>query len=270
MSLRVLFFETPDNPYFNLAFEEALAKVCSAKRECFILRIWRNRRASVIGYFRNVEDEINTKVASSEGVAIVRRFTGGGAVFHDMGNINYTLVVKHPKIAASLDYVYGNLLEGIVEALRNLGLTPERRNINDIVVNGWKVSGVAASLRWNTIFLHGSLLINTDLNLLRKVLIIPPRKQPYRNVDPVKYHVNNLSEIVGRRVSYWEIVNLIIDGYSKTLSKESFIDKPEPLELEVAKMLYEERYSKFEWNFKRKSLLEFTSLERKISEILNK
>jgi len=270
MSLRVLFFEKPGNPYFNLALEEALARACSVARECFILRIWRNMRAVVIGYFRNVSDEVNVSIAKSKNIPIVRRFTGGGAVYHDMGNLNYTLVIKNAGIRRDVSQVYTYILNGILVALRNLGLKPEIRNVNDVVVNGWKVSGTAASLRWNTMFLHGSLLINSDLKTLYEVLIVPPRKQPYKNVDPVKYRVNNLSTIVGRRVSFWEIANLIIDGFSETLGLEPVFDKPTSLEVELAEKLYIGRYMSPQWNLQKKSISEFKFLEEEICEILSK
>ena len=269
MCLIVLFFEKPENPYFNMAFEEALARVCSVNERCFVLRIWRNREAVVIGYLRNVNDEVNVSAAKAMNIPIVRRFTGGGAVYHDMGNLNYTLVIRDQKVRGSMDHIYTYILNGILTALRNLGLNPEVRNVNDIVVGGWKISGIAASLRWNTIFLHGSLLINSNLKTLYKVLIIPPKKQPYKNIDPVKYRVNNLSAIIGRRISLWEIVNLIVDGFSETLGLEPVFDKPTSLELILAEKLLK-RYVSFHWNFQRKSIAEFTSLEREIHDILSK
>ena len=270
MSLRVLFFEKPENPYFNLAFEEALARACSIEEKCFVLRVWRNRKAIVVGYLRNVSDEVHVSLAESRNIPIVRRFTGGGAVYHDMGNLNYTLVIKDSRIKKTINHVYTYILNGVLTALKNLGLKPETRNVNDIVVNGWKVSGVAASLRWNTIFLHGSLLINADLKTLYEVLIIPPKKQPYKNIDPVKYRVNNLSTIIGRRISFWEIVNLIVDGFSETLGLESIFDKPTSLEVELAEKLYLGRYMCSKWNLQRKSISEFKLLEKEIREILSK
>jgi len=270
MSLRVLLFEKPGNPYFNLAFEEALARACSTEEKCFILRIWRNEKAIVIGYLRNVNDEVRVSLAESRNIPIVRRFTGGGAVYHDMGNLNYTLVIKDSRIKKTVNRIYTYVLNGILTALRNLGLKPEVRNVNDVVVHGWKVSGVAASLRWNTIFLHGSLLINADLKTLYEVLIIPPRNQPYKDVDPVKYRVNNLSTIIGRRISFWEIANLIIDGFSETLGLESFFDKPTSLEIELAEKLYLGRYMNMQWNLRRKSISEFKFLEEEICEVLSK
>ena len=270
MGLRVLVFEKQENPYFNLAFEEALARTCSIMEKCFVLRIWRNTKAVIIGYLRNVEDEVNVPLAQSRNIPIVRRFTGGGAVYHDMGNLNYTLVIKDSRSRRNVSNVYTYILNGILYALRSLGLNPEIRNVNDIVVSGWKVSGTAASLRWNTIFLHGSLLLNSDLKTLYEVLIIPPKNQPYRNIDPVKYRVNNLSAIIGRRISFWEIANLIIEGFSETLSLDPYFDKPTPLEIEIAEKLYAGRYTSMQWNLRRKPIAEFKTLEKEIREILGK
>ncbi len=267
--LRVLLFETPENPWFNMAFEEALARIVSVgiiEEPC--LRIWRNREAIVIGYMRNVEDEVNVELANKWGIPIVRRFTGGGAVYHDLGNINYTIVIKpREKIEKPINYLYSKLLNGILLALRKLGLNPYVENVNDIVVNGRKVSGTAATLFWNIAFLHGSLLVNTNLGKLRRILKIPPRSRFAREVSPVKYKVENISSFLGK-VSTKEVIENIISSYEELFKAEAFLDKPSSLELRLANLLFKERYVKKTWNAKRRSVWEYRDLEVRIRTFL--
>ncbi|RLE91536.1 MAG: lipoate--protein ligase family protein [Thermoprotei archaeon] len=268
--LRVLLFETPENPWFNMAFEEALARIVSVgviEEPC--LRIWRNREAIVIGYMRNVEDEVNVELANKWGTPIIRRFTGGGAVYHDLGNINYTIAIKpREKIEKPVDYMYSELLNGILLALRKLGLNPYVENINDIVVNGRKVSGTAATLFWNIAFLHGSLLVNTNLEKLKAVLKIPPKGKYVKKVSPVKYRVENISNLLRRKTSMKEIIENIISGYEELLKAEAYLDKPSSLELRLANLLFKERYVKKTWNTKRRSIWEYRDLEDKIRAFL--
>jgi len=268
--LRVLLFETPENPWFNMAFEEALARIVSVgviEEPC--LRIWRNREAIVIGYMRNVEDEVNVELANKWGIPIIRRFTGGGAVYHDLGNINYTVIIKpREKIEKPIDYMYSELLNGILLALRKLGLNPYVENINDIVVNGRKVSGTAATLFWNIAFLHGSLLVSTDLEKLKAVLKIPPKGKYVKKVSPVKYRVENISNLLRRKTSMKEIIENIISGYEELLKAEAYLDKPSSLELRLANLLFKERYVKKTWNTKRRSIWEYRDLEDKIRAFL--
>ena len=268
--LRVLLFETPENPWFNMAFEEALARIVSVgviEEPC--LRIWRNREAIVIGYMRNVEDEVNVELANKWGIPIIRRFTGGGAVYHDLGNINYTIAIKpREKIEKPVDYMYSELLNGILLALRKLGLNPYVENINDIVVNGRKVSGTAATLFWNIAFLHGSLLVNTNLEKLKAVLKIPPKGKYVKKVSPVKYRVENISNLLRRKTSMKEIIENIISGYEELLKAEAYLDKPSSLELRLANLLFKERYVKKTWNTKRRSIWEYRDLEDKIRAFL--
>lgn len=270
--LRVLLFETPDNPWFNMAFEEAFVRVRAAgivKDDC--LRIWRNSEAIVLGYLRNLADEVNVELARKLKVPIVRRFTGGGAVYHDLGNINYSIVIKPcGKIEKPIDYIYSKLLSGVLIALKKLGVNPYVENINDIVVENRKVSGTAATLFWNILFLHGSLLVNTNLSRLRKLLKIPKNKPYTKKINPVKYRVANLNDLLKIKASMREVIEALISGYEEALKVEAYLDKPLKLELRIAEILYKGKYLHATWNMEKHSIVEYRELEKEISEILGK
>ncbi|MEM4660751.1 MAG: lipoate--protein ligase family protein, partial [Thermosphaera sp.] len=122
--LRVVFTETPENPWMNLAWEEAFFQSRCNDISDDVLRIWRNKSAVVIGVFQKASEEVNLEFAEQVKAGVVRRFTGGGAVYHDLGNINFALSVKPRGLKVSVDYLYGELLYGVVKALERLGFKP--------------------------------------------------------------------------------------------------------------------------------------------------
>ncbi|WP_461865416.1 lipoate--protein ligase family protein [Thermococcus sp.] len=262
MHLRVLTFEHPD-PHFNLAFEESLARVRAKDLIPDTLRIWVNDKAIVLGYFRDPEEDVNLSKAEKEGFPIIRRFTGGGTVYHDKGCINYSIVLKRD-VKFPISYLYGTLLKGTLDALKKLGIEAELRNTSDIVFGGKKISGTAGSIKWGVLFLHGSILINANLKKLKSLLRIPQNIKP--SIDPVKYKVANLTEFID--VEYNDIVSTLIHGYSKVLSLRYHFEEPTKKEIEITRMLYKEKYSRRDWNME-KLLKTKTKLEEEINEILS-
>jgi len=268
LMLRILLFETPEDPRMNLAFEEAFVRVRAHNYIDDTLRIWRNRNAVVIGYFQRMGEEVDMGSASEYNVEVVRRFTGGGAVYHDLGNINYAIVTSG--VGRDLAYVFKYLINGLVYALNKIGLEARLENINDVVVGSYKISGTAASLRWGVYFLHGSILFNTDLNLLYSVLKVPKIKLIDKGVSDVKYRVKNIIDILGRDIRYSEIVDALAYGFSKLLGKEYYFDMPSKLEYEVARALYDLRYSREKWNEGYLRFIDMKDVDEYIEEILSK
>ncbi len=262
MPLRVLTFEHPD-PRFNLAFEEALARARSRNLIPDTLRIWINAKALVPGYFRDPEEDINLIEARREGFPIIRRFTGGGTVYHDRGCINYSITLKR-EVKFPISYLYGTLLRGTLTALEGLGIGAELRNTSDIVFKGRKISGTAGSIKWGVLFLHGSILVNANLKKLKSLLKIPRNIKP--SIDPVKYRVADLSEFI--EVTREDVIESLIRGYSKVLSSGYYFDEPTEKEMELARLLYREKYSRKEWNLEKPPKIRRRKLEEKIKDIL--
>jgi lipoate-protein ligase A len=266
VSLRVVTFEEPEDPHFNMAVEEAIPRARGCDIVGDTLRLWRNANAVIIGYFQRAEEEVNLDVAEAIGAAIVRRFTGGGAVYHDLGNLNYALSLSASGRPASLDYVFSELLRGPVEALRSLGFSAEVQNVNDIVVSGRKVSGTAATISWGSVFFHGAMLVSTDLARLASVLKVPAKKLIDKGVSSVKYRVTNLSEL--GRVTADDIVGRLAESFSKLLGYNSYrLSLLTPEELEIANVLYNEKYTKREWNYERAPHRAFARAEGEIARV---
>ncbi len=268
--LRVLLFETPHDPYMNLAFEEAFARARGAGLVDDTLRIWRNDRAVIIGYFQEAEGEVDMEEASKLGVKVVRRFSGGGAVYHDLGNVNYALAVDGRAVPDPIGYAYTDLIRGVLGALRLLGCEPRVENVNDIVVGGRKVSGTAASFRWGACFIHGTLLLSVDLATLSRVLKPPKEKLLAKGVSEVKYRVANLSELLGRGLGYREVVEALVRGFEEALGAEAYFDMPSSEELSAARLLYEQKYSSPQWNLNRVPHSVFQKLEGELSSLFSR
>jgi len=249
--LRVLLFEEPENPYMNLAFEEALARARGAGLVPDTLRIWRNAKAVVIGYFQVASEEVDLERAGRERVAVARRFTGGGAVYHDLGNVNYSVAVGAEGLRDPVEHAYFHLVGGLVNALKLLGLDARVENVNDVAVGGRKVSGTAASFRLGSCFVHGTLLVDADLEAMSRLLKPPAEKLKSKGVSDVKHRVVNISQLLGRKISYREVVEAIVQGFERLLNAEAYFDLPSREELEATRLLYERKYSRGEWNLQR-------------------
>jgi len=248
---RLVDVEHRDNPFMNMAVEEAIPRVVGEGKSPSTVRFWHNSNTIVIGCFQSARLEVNMEACKETKTEIVRRFTGGGAVFHDSGNLNYAISLRkgHPLVPGqNLQSVFEKLSEGSVQGLRKLGVKAEFQPVNDIQVDGKKVSGAAGSIRWNTIFHHGCILVNSDLSILGKVLNVPKAKLEDRHVASVQKRVTTVRDELGRDVSTREVRDAIVDGIESCygVGVESGVLTKE--ELGLAEELYQTKYSRLEWN----------------------
>ncbi|MDP7976036.1 MAG: biotin/lipoate A/B protein ligase family protein [TACK group archaeon] len=263
MKVRVLEAEYED-PYYNLAVEEAIPIAVGRGLVDPTLRFWRNRNAVVIGRFQCPELEVNLKLAAEKGVRVVRRFTGGGAVYHDMGNVNYALSLRseqNPDMRAYFEKV-GNSVAAGLNRLAGPGFSYVP--LNDIAYKESKVSGLAASIGEGYIFVHGALLANVDLNLLSSVLRPPPEKFEGKAVRSVAKRVANLSEIANRILSFEEIADAIIEGFKEVMGFEPYRAELSEEEKKIADQLYKEKYSTLDWSLGSLTLCPTTPEEREL------
>lgn len=174
------------NPYSNMALEEYLLFHVK-KREC-ILYLWQNHKTVVIGRNQNCWKECRVAKLEADGGYLARRLSGGGAVFHDLGNLNFTFICRKE------DYDVLKQTQVILESVRFLGINAKRTGRNDITVDGMKFSGNAYYQSGDFCYHHGTLLLRVDKLLMSEYLKVSKEKLQSKSVDSVKSRVTNLSE----------------------------------------------------------------------------
>jgi len=242
-----------DDPHVNLAVEEAIPRKVGEGKVPNTVRFWRNSNAVVIGYFQSAKLEVNLEACENFRTTVSRRFTGGGAVYQDHGNLNYAISIRkgHPLISEDLSETFRILSSGVVEGLRMLGLNAEFKPLNNIQINGRKVSGAAGSIRWGTVFHHGSILVNSNLSVLSKVLSAPNRRLEDKHVRSVRKAVTTIRDELGRDVSVDEVKEKLRKGIEKAYRiklVDGFLTSEEEL---LAEELFQAKYSRKGWNLGR-------------------
>ncbi|MFW9794635.1 MAG: biotin/lipoate A/B protein ligase family protein [Candidatus Thorarchaeota archaeon] len=243
----------------NLAIDESLARtMAKIEDKKNTLRFWRADSAVVIGRFQCVHEEVNLAFCEANGIAIARRFTGGGTVYQDPGNLNFSICVdkKEDYVPKSLKYAYEKFIGSIASSLNSLDIPAIYDPVRCCIrIHDLKITGTAGWLKRGVAFLHGTLLINADLNSLRESLS-PPANQPIylrdksriRCTESKRDLVTNISAEVTNCPSLEEIKETIVNGI-KSISGQSLkrgeLTKEEK---DTSQVLYQNRYSKSTWN----------------------
>lgn len=188
MIKKIAYIETLNTiPYHNLALEEYLLKNVE-EGQC-ILYLWQNRQTVVIGHNQNAWKECQVSKLQEDGGFLVRRLSGGGAVFHDMGNLNFTFLV------CKEDYDLNKQLDVILYAVEKLGIHAKKSGRNDILVDGKKFSGNAYFETEGHCYHHGTIMVNVNIPELSKYLSVSKDKLISKGVESVQSRVMNLSQV---------------------------------------------------------------------------
>lgn len=206
-----------------------------------ILYLWQNTNTVVIGRNQNAWKECRCHVLEKEGGQLARRLSGGGAVFHDLGNLNFTFITTRES------YDLHKQLSIILRAVRSLGIDAEFSGRNDLVIDNRKFSGNAFWLGSVSAYHHGTLLVNCDLRSLSRYLQVSREKIKSKGIDSVRSRVVNLSDV--RHGLTVDIVSdAIIESFIKAYSGEHRVDEVDPHSLSELKDLYR-KYASWEWRF---------------------
>lgn len=248
--LRVLRFQIGD-PFYNMALDEAITRCVGSGSSPPTLRLygWWPRAVS-IGYFQEVQDVVDVEFCKNNGIEIVRRITGGGAVIHTEGELTYSFVVKDDESLVSKDVEksYVEICSPIVEALRSYGIDARFRPINDIEVGGRKISGNAQTRRFGAVLQHGTILISLDFNLL-KALKVDVEKMKDKSVKEMSKRVTTLKEL-GLDLSREELSEKLIEEFGRRFGVTPVYGEITDEERRIAIELLK-KYKSNEWNFKR-------------------
>ena len=231
------------NPYYNMAFDEYCLESLPIDEPVFFL--WQNRPAVIVGYNQEVNTEVNLDYLKEKGIDLVRRVTGGGAVYHDMENLNYTIVGR----SEDLERDYPEYASIMVKALQTLGVPATLSGRNDILVEGRKVSGFAKRVCKDRLMVHGTLMYNVDVDVLTHVLNPSTTKLQSKGIASVRSRVANLCDYLP------EIPD--IQTFSQCLEEilsNNYTDTEYQLtetELAHIQQLTDKKFATWEWNYGR-------------------
>lgn len=237
--------------YMQMAIDEAMLILRSENKIPNTLRFFIFKPSAVtIGYFQSMKEEVNLEFCKKREITVVRRITGGGAVFHDEnGEITYSIVVSERNAPKDIIKSYELYCRGLVLALNRLGLKAEFKPVNDVLVHGRKISGSAQTRKRGVVLQHGTFMYDTDIGTLAVVLKIVPEKLRDKGATKLEERVITASKALGRKVSRSEALKALIEGFREALKVRFVEESLTREELELAKKLVEEKYSRNEWNF---------------------
>lgn len=229
------------NPYFNLAAEEYIFK--KYNDECFM--VWRNSPAIIVGKNQNTLSEINIKYTEKNNIPVVRRLSGGGAVFHDLGNLNFTFISNDSGESFSN---FRKFAQPIIDVLKKLNIIAEFSGRNDLIIDNMKFSGNAQYYHKNKVLHHGTLLFSADMSHLVNALKVKPDKFKDKSVKSVASRVTNISEHLTSPLSISEFTDLILDHIMSIYNKENLYTFTQE-DIDNINKLVTEKYNTWEWNY---------------------
>ena len=231
------------NPYYNMAFDEYCLESLSIDEPVFYL--WQNRPAVIVGFNQEVNTEVNLDYLKENGIDLVRRVTGGGAVYHDLENLNYTIVGR----SEDLERDYPEYASLLAKSLQTLGVPATLSGRNDILVEGRKVSGFAKRVCKNRLMVHGTLMYNVDVDVLTHVLNPSTTKLQSKGIASVRSRVANLCdylpEIPDIQTFSQRLEEILSNNHSDTEYQLSETD------LTNIQQLTDKKFATWEWNYGR-------------------
>lgn len=232
------------DPHYNLALEEYVLKHLDPQEDFVIL--WQNRPSIIIGRNQNTMEEINAEYVKKNDISVVRRLSGGGAVYHDFGNLNFTFIVKNDQDSVSN---YRKFTKPVIDALNRIGIPAEFSGRNDITIEGKKFSGNAQYYYRNKLLHHGTLLYHSELTRLQEALKVRADKISSKGIKSVRSRVTNIADYMDHIVPINEFRDLLLKyifEYQQQTPQEYILtDQDQQGILEIMN----NRYMTWNWNF---------------------
>ena len=241
-----------NSAFYNMGLDQVLTEGV-AKGEFPVLRFYGWDPAAIsIGYFQKMEEEVDLKKCEDYGVETVRRITGGGAVFHDAElTYSFILPIENDLIRKPILESYEDVCQGILAGGEDLGLKIEFVPLNDLVIDGQKVSGNAQTRRDGVILQNGTILLNVDVAKMFSLLLVPDEKIRDKMIAVVSERVTSLSNKLKREFGFEEAIEVFEKGFKRAFAEVEFEDSDVTVEeAQLANNYAENKYSEDEWRFK--------------------
>ncbi|MED3563989.1 lipoate--protein ligase [Bacillus xiapuensis] len=231
------------DPRINLAIEEYALKNLDINETYLLFYI--NQPSIIIGKNQNSIEEINTEYVEKNGIIVVRRLSGGGAVYHDLGNLNFSFITKDD---GESFHNFRKFTEPVVEALKQLGVNAELSGRNDLLAEGRKISGNAQFSTRGRMFSHGTLLFNSEMDHVVSALKVKKEKIESKGIKSIRSRVANISDFLTEKITIEEFRSLILTyifGGKENISEYVLTDE----DWKKIHQLSKERYQNWEWNY---------------------
>ncbi|BDH60359.1 lipoate-protein ligase LplJ [Lysinibacillus sp. PLM2] len=232
------------DPRINLAIEEYLLKHLDVEKDSYLL-FYINQPSIIIGRNQNTIEEINTDYVEENDIIVVRRLSGGGAVYHDLGNLNFSFITKDD---GESFHNYKKFTQPVVDALGNLGVQAELSGRNDILAEGRKVSGNAQYATKGRMFSHGTLMFDLDLDAVVSALKVKKDKIESKGIKSVRSRVANILSFLNEKITIeqfrLEILKSIFGGEDK-INYYELTEK----DWEKIHEISHKRYQTWDWNY---------------------
>ncbi|KWU65701.1 lipoate--protein ligase [Priestia megaterium] len=241
----MLFIDNQKNydPRINLAIEEYALKHLDINETYLLFYI--NEPSIIIGKNQNTIEEINTKYVEDQQIHVVRRLSGGGAVYHDKGNLNFSFITKDD---GNSFHNFKKFTEPVVEALKKLGVNAELSGRNDLMAEGRKISGNAQFSTKGRMFSHGTLLFDSEIENVVSALRVKKDKIESKGIKSIRNRVANISEFLEQKVTVEEfremLLRYIFDG-EENITEYKLTEK----DWETIHQISKERYQSWDWNY---------------------
>ena len=232
------------DPYYNLALEEHVFSDLPRTESYFML--WQNANTIVIGKYQNALEEVNQRAVDELGIRVARRLSGGGAVYHDMGNLNFTFITDQED-AKGLNFRI--FVKPVVETLRELGVAAEFTGRNDILVNGMKISGNSQYVKEGRVMHHGCIMLSSDLGRVAEALRVREAKFTSRSSKSVRSRVTTINNEAPREITMEEFKSALV----RHILGVGEVERYELTEADEQAILAlrDSKYATWEWNYGR-------------------
>lgn len=229
------------DPYFNIAAEEYFLK--NVDQDVFML--WRNSPSIIVGKHQNTLGEVNHPYVREKGIKVVRRLSGGGTVFHDLGNVNFTFI-RSGEQNKLVDFK--KFTQPIIDALQQMGASAYHSGRNDLLIDGFKISGNAEHVYKDKVLHHGTLLFSSDIASLNEAIKVDLESYNDKSVKSFRSKVANIADYIKENISVEAFLDSVFCSVCDRLGNSEFYI-PNHYDIEQITELAKNKYCTWEWNY---------------------